>query len=59
MPYRIRITKPPEHGSVTILDNDLTYKPEAGFHGTDTLHWTVNDGEALSNEATVRIFVGN
>ncbi len=56
-PYRIHITKPPKHGSVTILDNDLTYRPEAGFHGTDVLRWAVNDGEALSNEAIVRIFV--
>ena len=58
-PYRIHITKQPGHGTITGLDNDVTYTPEAGFHGVDTLRWEVSDGVARSNQARVRLVVRN
>ncbi len=56
-PYRILITKPPAHGSITGLDNDITYTPAPSYRGTDRFQWQVSDNEARSNPATVRIIV--
>lgn len=56
-PYRIRITQQPAHGAIQGLDNDITYTPAPGFRGTDTIEWSVSDGQARSDRATVRILV--
>ncbi len=36
----------------------ITYRPNAGFTGTDTFTYTVSDGMNASNVATVTIAVG-
>ncbi len=56
-PFRIQIVEAPGHGTISGLDNDITYTPEPGFRGTDRLVWRVSDGEAHSSEARVRIRV--
>jgi len=56
-PYHFRITRPPDHGAVRLLDNEATYTPEPGYRGPDSFQWQVNDGEDHSNTATVRITV--
>jgi hypothetical protein len=47
----------PEHGTVDAVNQTLTYQPDPGFYGDDSLTFRVNDGEQLSNIATVSIVV--
>ena len=48
----------PAHGSLVLnADGSFTYKPGAGFIGTDTFTYKANDGAADSNVATVAIQV--
>lgn len=48
----------PLHGSVTVnSDGSLSYHPVNGFAGVDSFTYKANDGQALSNEATVTIQV--
>ena len=59
-PYTFTITQNPSNGTVVpdnLGSNDHTYTPNAGFTGTDTFKWKVNDGAADSNVATVTITV--
>jgi hypothetical protein len=56
-PYTVTIVTSPSNGSLTGSTNDRTYTPNAGFTGTDSFTWRVNDGLANSNTATVTITV--
>jgi len=48
----------PEHGTVEVgPDGQVTYTPDAGFIGIDTLTYRASDGTATSNLATVTINV--
>jgi hypothetical protein len=48
----------PSNGSVTLTDDDtLTYTPEAGFTGEDSLVYSASDGELDSDPATVTVIV--
>ena len=48
----------PAHGTLTLSANGaFTYRPAAGFAGTDAFTYRVSDGQALSNVATVTITV--
>ena len=48
----------PANGSVTISSNgSLQYTPDANFNGTDTLTYTISDGNGGSDTATVTIIV--
>jgi VCBS repeat-containing protein len=48
------------HGSLAFgTDGDFAYDPEPGFTGTDSFTYTVTDGIATSNLATVTITVRN
>jgi hypothetical protein len=47
----------PTHGTLTGTAPDLTYTPEAGYIGPDSLTFKANDGIADSNVATVNISV--
>jgi hypothetical protein len=57
-PYRIFITRPPAHGTISGLDNDITYTAAGGYEGADTIEWEAGDGDARSAPATVGIKVG-
>jgi large repetitive protein len=49
----------PTHGTLGLDYNGmLVYAPRAGYVGTDTFTYQLNDGENLSNIATVTITVG-
>ena len=45
------------HGTLTGTAPNLTYSPEANYHGTDSFTFTVNDGTLASTVATVSITV--
>ncbi len=54
-PYETIIVKPPSHGTLSGVGNDLTYTPNKDYTGQDSFEWKVNDGEDDSNIATVVI----
>jgi Bacterial Ig domain/Dockerin type I domain len=47
----------PSHGTLTGTAPNLTYTPTAGYHGTDSFTFTVNNGANISSPATVSITV--
>jgi len=56
-PYTFTITQNPAHGALSGSGSTRTYTPQAGYSGSDSFKWKVNDGRADSNEATVSITV--
>jgi hypothetical protein len=53
------VVNPPAHGTLSGLPPNLTYTPTAGYNGTDTFTFQVNDGRVDSNIATVTIVVNS
>jgi hypothetical protein len=53
-PYSFTITSPPAHGTLSGTGANRTYTPNTGFTGTDTMSFRVNDGQANSNNATIK-----
>jgi hypothetical protein len=49
----------PKNGTLYGAAPDITYKPDGGFFGIDTLTFYVDDGLEKSNEATVTININN
>jgi VCBS repeat-containing protein len=50
----------PGNGTVTLnADGSFQYVPNSGFHGADSFTYQANDGELLSNVATVTIVVND
>lgn len=47
----------PAHGSLSGTGGNLTYTPNANYHGSDSFTFSVNDGHANSNTSTVNINV--
>jgi hypothetical protein len=56
-PYTTSIIIHPSYGKLSGLGNDQTYTPVAGYTGTDTITWKVNDGADDSRKATLHITV--
>ena len=52
-----RIVAQPEHGTVALSGTTATYRPDAGFAGSDTFTWAARDGQTDSNLATVTVHV--
>ena len=52
-----QIRREPEHGSLEGADNDVVYRPEPGFSGSDSFRWTVSDGLRRSRDAVVTVRV--
>jgi hypothetical protein len=48
----------PAHGILSGTAPDLVYTPNPGFHGTDSFLFSVSDGTASSDPATVSLIVG-
>jgi hypothetical protein len=51
------ITTEPLHGTLSGTAPNLTYTPDANYHGADSFAFKANDGTVDSNEATVSITV--
>ncbi len=50
---------PAAHGTATLNPNGtITYEPDTGFTGTETLTYTVTDAQGLTATATITITVG-
>jgi large repetitive protein len=49
------VTVAPAHGTLSGAAPNLTYIPESTYFGADSLKFTISDGHAISNEATVGI----
>ncbi|MEX1238819.1 MAG: serine hydrolase [Cyclobacteriaceae bacterium] len=56
-PYEIEIISEPKHGSLSGVGNDKIFTPDHGYRGEDQFSWRVNDGEADSNAATIKLIV--
>jgi VCBS repeat-containing protein len=57
-PLQAVLVAGPAHGSLTLgADGSFTYTPRANFNGADSFTYSVSDGIAGSNLATVRITV--
>ncbi|HBS26945.1 MAG TPA: hypothetical protein DD827_07450 [Gammaproteobacteria bacterium] len=54
----ITIVTPPQNGSVTIVNNQLVFTPDAGFTGSDSITYQIDDGNGGRDTATVVISVG-
>lgn len=55
--HTLTITGAPANGTAAVSGLRITYTPDAGFFGVDTLTYTVNDGTADSNTGTARVSV--
>src|SRR5262249_18616779 len=56
--FTTQIVSGPTNGVLTAnADGSYTYTSNAGFQGADSFRYTVNDGQATSNLATVNITV--
>ena len=51
------IATPPQHGSLSGTGRDLTYRPNAGYHGSDSFTFTVSNAVSTSAAATVTLNV--
>ncbi|WP_256257561.1 MULTISPECIES: tandem-95 repeat protein [unclassified Paenibacillus] len=59
-PLTYKVGTKPAHGTLTLQPNgQYTYKPAAGYVGSDSFTFTVNDGTVDSAPATVTITVNN
>jgi hypothetical protein len=47
----------PPNGTLTTSDEGFTYAPRPGFHGVETLSYTISDGRSGAATGTVRITV--
>jgi len=53
------VTAQPEHGTLSGEGASLTYTPAPDFHGTDSVGFTVSDGQVTSEAAAVAITVSS
>jgi hypothetical protein len=57
----IQITKSPSHGTLSLnsfnVDGSIRYTPNSNYNGIDEFEYSINDGEANSNVATVKLNV--
>ncbi len=51
----ILLSTPPEGTTVVNPDGTITFTPDAGFEGTVTIHYLVEDPDGASSDATVTI----
>ncbi len=56
-PLSFSIVTPPTRGKLIGTAPNLTYQPDADFHGTDSLVFTVSDGSLTSAPATLSLTV--
>jgi hypothetical protein len=56
-PYTITIDQPPSHGTLSGSGTARRYTPAAGYNGTDSFRWHVNDGKANSAVVTFSLSV--
>jgi VCBS repeat-containing protein len=55
----ISIVTPPGLGTATVVNNQLSYTPQAGFVGPQTLVYRATDPAGASADATLRLVVGS
>ena len=44
-------------GAVTVSDNQINYRPAADFYGTETITYTLTDGNGGTDTGTVTVTV--
>jgi hypothetical protein len=56
-PATVHVAQAPSHGTAIAAGLSLTYKPDPGYHGTDTFTYTASNANGISQPATVTITV--
>ena len=54
----VAVASAPANGTAVASGTGITYRPEAGFSGTDTFSYTATNASGTSAPATVRVTVG-
>ena len=53
----VTLERQPAHGTATVIDDKIAYKPLADFSGDDSFTYRVSDGKGGSDTATVTVTV--
>lgn len=53
----ITLLSQPENGSIVLNGDSMTYTPAAGFSGSDTFEYEINDGHGGRDSATVTVSI--
>ncbi len=56
-PLQLTISKPPAHGTATVIGEVIRYTSDTGFSGDDFLIYQISDGNGGSSEARIQITV--
>lgn len=56
-PLTVSITTTPANGTATLVANQISYLPDDGYFGPDSIGYTIDDGQGGSAIATVSITV--
>ena len=56
-PLTYAVVTPPNHGALSGVEPDLTYRPDSGYRGDDMFAFRANDGTEDSHPLTVRLTV--
>ncbi|MBK8039286.1 MAG: tandem-95 repeat protein [Verrucomicrobiaceae bacterium] len=51
------LTALPTHGTASLVNGIVTYTPDADYHGADSFSFQADDGQIVSNIATVQITI--
>lgn len=53
------VTQGSNGGSVSIVNDEIAYEAVAGFSGTETFSYTIQDGQGISDTATVTVTIAD
>lgn len=56
-PLTFSIVSDPQHGSISLVGNQLTYSPTVNYFGSDTFTYKANDGTSDSNIGTATLTI--
>ena len=56
-PLSVTAVGNPSHGTVSLLNGNITFTPDANFSGVATFEYTLSDGQGLSSTGTVTVDV--
>lgn len=60
LPAQVSLSAPPSHGTATLKsDGAITYTPDKGFDGTDTVAYSVTDNDGAVSTAKLTITVAS
>lgn len=59
-PLTVTVINTPSNGTlITLIDGTIVYRPDRGFHGSDSFTYVADDSALQSNQATVTLDIAN